>query len=82
MSLLFRSASSRTNLLPKEVLVSCFAAIYSHASAHRAFSVLNRPPPNYPGHVPLTKVERLGLAVGSAVGSLWDVRRHGKYSLS
>jgi len=41
----------------------------------REFSILNRPPPNYPGHVPLTKVERLGLAVGSAVTSLVNPRR-------
>ncbi|KAJ5219884.1 Coenzyme Q biosynthesis Coq4 [Penicillium chermesinum] len=41
----------------------------------RAFSVLNRPPPNYPGHVPLTTIERGALAVGSAIGSLINVRR-------
>lgn len=35
-----------------------------------SFSVLNRPPPNYPGHVPLTKVERFALALGSGIGSL------------
>jgi len=39
------------------------------------FSILNRPPPNYPGHVPLTRVERLGLAVGSAIASLANPRR-------
>lgn len=42
----------------------------------RAFSVLNRPPPNYPGHVPLTYVERGALAIGSAFGSLIDPYRH------
>lgn len=36
----------------------------------RSFSVLSRPPPNYPGHVPLTTTERFGLAVGSAIASL------------
>ncbi|KAJ5632926.1 hypothetical protein N7490_009265 [Penicillium lividum] len=41
----------------------------------RPFSVLNRPPPNYPGHVPLTTVERGALAVGSAIGSLINPRR-------
>jgi ubiquinone biosynthesis protein COQ4 len=45
--------------------------------ALRTFSVLNRPPPNYPGHVPLTFVERSALAVGSAVGSLLDPHRGG-----
>ncbi|KIY02149.1 ubiquinone biosynthesis protein coq4, mitochondrial [Fonsecaea multimorphosa CBS 102226] len=48
----------------------------SSASSPRPFSVLNRPPPNYPGHVPLTAVERVGLAVGSAVTSLIDPYRH------
>ncbi|KAI9927978.1 hypothetical protein ASPWEDRAFT_157786 [Aspergillus wentii DTO 134E9] len=43
--------------------------------AVRAFSVLNRPPPKYPGHVPLNFVERSALAVGSAVGSLLNPRR-------
>ncbi|THW50548.1 Coq4-domain-containing protein [Aureobasidium pullulans] len=42
----------------------------------RSFSVLNRPKPNYPGHVPLTFVERCGLAVGSAFGSMLDHHRH------
>ncbi|KAJ5910154.1 Coenzyme Q biosynthesis Coq4 [Penicillium tannophilum] len=41
----------------------------------RPFSVLNRPPPNYPGHVPLTTIERGALAVGSAIGSLINPRR-------
>jgi ubiquinone biosynthesis protein COQ4 len=43
----------------------------------RLFSVLRRPPPNYPGHVPLTSIERTGLAVGSAVMSLLNPRRGG-----
>lgn len=42
----------------------------------RSFSILNRPPPNYPGHVPLTSIERVGLAVGSAVTSLLNPYRH------
>lgn len=41
-----------------------------------AFSVLSRPSPNYPGHVPLNVVERSALAVGSAFGSLIDPFRH------
>lgn len=45
--------------------------------ALRSFSVLNRPPPNYPGHVPLTFVERSALAAGSAVGSLLNPYRGG-----
>lgn len=47
------------------------------ACAVRPFSVLNRPPPNYPGHVPLTTIERGALAVGSAIGSLINPRRAG-----
>jgi ubiquinone biosynthesis protein COQ4 len=42
----------------------------------RTFSVLNRPRPNYPGHVPLSFIERGALAVGSAFGSLVDPYRH------
>ncbi|GLI77164.1 ubiquinone biosynthesis protein [Penicillium ochrochloron] len=45
------------------------------ASALRPFSILNRPQPNYPGHVPLTTIERGALAVGSAIGSLINPRR-------
>ncbi|KAL8690599.1 MAG: hypothetical protein Q9218_003984 [Villophora microphyllina] len=41
----------------------------------RSFSVLNRPPPKYEGHVPLTFAERGVLAVGSAVTSLFNPRR-------
>ncbi|KAI2610442.1 Coq4-domain-containing protein [Hypoxylon sp. NC1633] len=46
------------------------------ASRRRPFSVLNRPPPNYPGHVPLTTLERAALAVGSGIVSIVDVYRH------
>lgn len=43
---------------------------------NRTFSVLNRPAPNYPGHVPLTWLERGALAIGSAFGSLRNPYRH------
>ncbi|KAI1323946.1 Coq4-domain-containing protein [Xylariaceae sp. FL0255] len=47
-----------------------------HSSSHRrSFSVLNRPPPNYPGHIPLTRIERTALAVGSGILSFLDPRR-------
>ncbi|KAG5924199.1 Ubiquinone biosynthesis protein [Claviceps capensis] len=36
----------------------------------RQFSVLHRPPPNYPGHVPLTPTERLAMAIGSSAMAL------------
>ncbi|KAL8944282.1 MAG: hypothetical protein Q9216_000577 [Gyalolechia sp. 2 TL-2023] len=41
----------------------------------RLFSVLNRSPPKYHGHVPLTRIERATLAVGSAATSLFNPRR-------
>lgn len=47
----------------------------SPAAAIRTFSVLNRPPPNYPGHVPLTGVERAALAIGSGLISFFNPRR-------
>ncbi|KAI2634904.1 Coq4-domain-containing protein [Hypomontagnella submonticulosa] len=45
------------------------------SSCRRQFSVLNRPPPNYPGHVPLTGVERAAMAVGSGIVSFFDPYR-------
>lgn len=48
-----------------------------HFTASRQFSVLSRPPPNYPGHVPLTTLERGALAIGSAFGSLLNPYRAG-----
>ncbi|USP82571.1 uncharacterized protein yc1106_09845 [Curvularia clavata] len=49
--------------------------ISSHGQSLRCFSVLNRPSPNYKGHIPLTRIERLGLALGSGIGSFLDPRR-------
>ncbi len=48
----------------------------------RPFSVLNRPPPKYEGHVPLNTLERGAVAAGSAVMSLLNPRRGGTFSLS
>ncbi|KAK3190683.1 Ubiquinone biosynthesis protein [Lecanicillium sp. MT-2017a] len=59
-----RAARSRT-------CAACLAA-----SSQRSFSVLNRPEPKYPGHVPLTRIERASLAVGSGVMSLINPYRH------
>ncbi|ORY60521.1 coenzyme Q biosynthesis protein Coq4 [Pseudomassariella vexata] len=50
------------------------ATSISH-SHNATFSVLNRPPPNYPGHVPLTRLERAALALGSGILSLRDPHR-------
>lgn len=52
--------------------------IATSPSSRRAFSLLNRPPPNYPGHVPLTNIERAGLAIGSGIMSFVDPYRGGK----
>ncbi|KAE9372391.1 ubiquinone biosynthesis protein coq4, mitochondrial, partial [Stipitochalara longipes BDJ] len=69
MALLFRQRVFK-GALPKELLAACTLTLNS-----RHFSVLNRPSPNYPGHVPLTRIEKAGLAVGSAVMSLMDPHR-------
>jgi hypothetical protein len=57
----------------------CRASPYEHSI--RCFSVLNRPKPNYEGHIPLTRMERLSLAVGSGLGSFIDPRRAGMTTL-
>jgi ubiquinone biosynthesis protein COQ4 len=67
----------RVSQLPKLI-----ASSFVHPNAliplyTRSFSVLNRPSPNYEGHVPLTITERVGLALGSGVGSFIDPRRAG-----
>lgn len=49
-------------------------------ASYRCFSVLNRPQPNYEGHIPLTQIERLGLAFGSGLMSFIDPRRGGENS--
>ncbi|PNY24435.1 Ubiquinone biosynthesis protein coq-4 [Tolypocladium capitatum] len=52
------------------------AASCAASPSSRRFSALSRPPPKYPGHVPLTRVERAGLAIGSSVMSLVNPYRH------
>ncbi|KAF2757561.1 ubiquinone biosynthesis protein COQ4, mitochondrial [Pseudovirgaria hyperparasitica] len=51
------------------------SAITKLPACLRTFSVLNRPSPNYPGHVPLTHIERGALAIGSALWSYVDPTR-------
>ncbi|KAF6840622.1 ubiquinone biosynthesis protein coq-mitochondrial [Colletotrichum plurivorum] len=51
------------------------AACTSTTPPSRPFSVLNRPPPNYEGHVPLTKIERTSLALGAGIMSLLNPYR-------
>ncbi|QSZ31080.1 hypothetical protein DSL72_000641 [Monilinia vaccinii-corymbosi] len=60
--------------LPRELLTACSITL-----ATRSFSVLHRPAPNYPGHVPLTSIERGSLAVGSAVMAFFNPYRAGKH---
>lgn len=74
-------APSRRGLLVAERAVTAVQVPHSVSFACRSFSVLNRPPPNYPGHVPLTCIERGALAVGSALGSLLNPRRGGWFEL-
>lgn len=76
------TATTMLQLLPK---LAAAAAPYVlktllPAAASSTFTATNRPAPNYPGHVPLTTVERIGMAVGSAVGSFLDPRRGGALS--
>ncbi|OLN86091.1 Ubiquinone biosynthesis protein COQ4, mitochondrial [Colletotrichum chlorophyti] len=49
---------------------ACTTTTTTTASPNRRFSVLNRPPPKYPGHVPLTPLERTSLALGAGIWSL------------
>ncbi|KAI0600626.1 coenzyme Q biosynthesis protein Coq4-domain-containing protein [Biscogniauxia sp. FL1348] len=75
-------ASRRPSLLPllpqqqqQQQLPYAAVALASSPPSSHPFSVLNRPPPNYPGHVPLTRPERAALAVGAGVMSLLDPYR-------
>ncbi|KAM0150525.1 hypothetical protein ACHAPG_008775 [Botrytis cinerea] len=61
---------TQVSRLPRELLTACSITL-----ATRSFSVLHRPAPNYPGHVPLTSIERGGLAVGSAVMAFFNPYR-------
>ncbi|KAF7913952.1 uncharacterized protein EAF01_000358 [Botrytis porri] len=61
---------TQASRLPRELLTACSITL-----ATRSFSVLHRPAPNYPGHVPLTSLERGGLAVGSAVMAFFNPYR-------
>lgn len=71
---------------PRTAALAAWALLYFGRQARQArtdgmkqaFSALQRPPPNYQGHIPLTSIERGVLAVGAAVGSLWNPYRGGK----
>ncbi|KAL2023520.1 hypothetical protein VTK56DRAFT_2128 [Thermocarpiscus australiensis] len=59
---------------PRRAVAAC-AAIIPSRSRHFSLSSLTRPPPNYPGHVPLSRLEKAALAIGSGLMSLRDPRR-------
>ncbi|KAK8064956.1 coenzyme Q biosynthesis protein Coq4 [Apiospora phragmitis] len=64
------STTSSSSLTTTSSTTHCPSYTPTRQQTARAFSVLNRPPPNYPGHVPLTRIERATLALGSGVLSL------------
>ncbi|KAI9754434.1 MAG: Ubiquinone biosynthesis protein [Chaenotheca gracillima] len=66
-------ALSKTSQISKLCTLSSARPLLAPCS--RQLSILNRPPPNYEGHVPLTGIERGALAVGSAIASLINPRR-------
>uniref|UniRef100_L2FL68 4-hydroxy-3-methoxy-5-polyprenylbenzoate decarboxylase n=1 Tax=Colletotrichum fructicola (strain Nara gc5) TaxID=1213859 RepID=L2FL68_COLFN len=51
-------------------LPALYAATTTTTPSSRPFSVLNRPPPNYEGHVPLNRIEKASLAIGAGIWSL------------
>jgi ubiquinone biosynthesis protein COQ4 len=59
----------RHNLFNAQVLVVV-------GQPRRLFTVIHRRSPNYPGHVPLDPLERVGLAIGSSIASLVNPYRH------
>lgn len=63
-----------------ELLNNVVLPVATTTQSRRSFSVLNRPPPNYPGHIPLTHVERAGLAIGSGIMSFMDPYRGGTFT--
>ncbi|KID72423.1 Coenzyme Q biosynthesis protein Coq4 containing protein, partial [Metarhizium brunneum ARSEF 3297] len=78
MDLALRRAQPATTARHAVRAVTCASCSQSNS---RQFSVLNRPPPNYPGHVPLTKLERLGMAIGSSAMALINPYRAGMKSI-
>jgi ubiquinone biosynthesis protein COQ4 len=73
-------ASLYRSCLDNSLRVVLTSRVGTQCISHRAFSVLNRPPPNYDGHVPLTRIERTALAVGSGVMAYLNPRRGGELS--
>lgn len=55
----------------------CAAAATALAPSRRQYWTPSRPPPNYPGHIPLNTFEKVALAIGSGLISLANPRRAG-----
>ncbi|KAI0099811.1 Coq4-domain-containing protein [Nemania sp. FL0031] len=68
-------SAAASSPLPSTTTSNPLSTPFASPTQSRAFSVLHRPPPNYPGHVPLTTIERAALALGSGVLSFLDPRR-------
>ncbi|KAK4194310.1 coenzyme Q biosynthesis protein Coq4-domain-containing protein [Triangularia verruculosa] len=73
-----QTTTSLRPLLPAITVASCPSNQQQHQQQRRPYSLfssLTRPPPNYPGHVPLSFVEKAALAIGSGLISLKNPRR-------
>ncbi|KAF2405221.1 ubiquinone biosynthesis protein coq4, mitochondrial [Trichodelitschia bisporula] len=69
-------AIPRTSSVVLRLTRQCQCAVRANPLAgQRTFSVLNRPTPNYEGHVPLTPIERGALAISSAIWCFFDPTR-------
>lgn len=55
----------------------CAAEATALAPSRRQYWTPSRPPPNYPGHIPLNTLEKAALAIGSGLVSLANPRRGG-----
>jgi ubiquinone biosynthesis protein COQ4 len=74
-------ARTSVPLHPHTTATTTAAAVALTTPSNRrplSFSSLTRPPPNYPGHVPLSGIERFALTIGSGLGSLINPYRGGK----
>ncbi|KAK4461397.1 ubiquinone biosynthesis protein COQ4, mitochondrial [Cladorrhinum samala] len=67
-------AKAAATLNPSSTVLAV-AALAQSPRRPFSFSSLTRPPPNYPGHVPLSRIEKAALAIGSGLMSLRDPRR-------
>ncbi|KAF8537991.1 ubiquinone biosynthesis protein COQ4, mitochondrial [Trichophaea hybrida] len=59
----------------QQLLSTNYTQIAALQATSRTFTSLSRPPPNYPGHVPLTVPERIFLGASSAVVCFFNPRR-------